>query len=30
MPPISRGFLFGLLMAALLIEWLSRRLRGAP
>jgi hypothetical protein len=29
-PPISRGVLFGLLMAALLIEWASRRLRGVP
>ncbi len=29
-PPISRGFLFALLMAALLAEWTSRRLRGAP
>ena len=28
--PISPGVLFGLLMAALLIEWASRRLRGVP
>ena len=28
--PVSRGLLFGVLLAALLVEWASRRLRGVP